>query len=170
MGHFAGYFKKKGQKPIFSIKINQIIILQIPIYKHVEARQPTVHQQPPHPPWKPPHLLQKSNKKIITNPTTTSQIKPNLSPTAEGKQISKQTHKNQPLDTQICHCQIEHPLPPNHDQNFVRPPLIDVDRCMRERDIELGEKREWVSRERREKRENKKIILLLVLSNISRWL
>ena len=63
MGHFAGYFKKKGQKPIFSIKINQIIILQISIYEHVEAHQPTVHGQPPHPPWKPTHLPKNQTKK-----------------------------------------------------------------------------------------------------------
>ena len=97
MEHFAEYFKKKGQKPIFSIKINQIIILQIPIYKHVEARQPTVHQQPPHPPWKPPHLLQKSNKKIITNPATTSQIKPRQTNIKTNPQKSTFRHPDLPL-------------------------------------------------------------------------
>ena len=84
----------------------------------------------------------------------------------QSKQISTQTHKNQPLDTQICHCQFRHPLPLDHDPNLVPPPPIDVDQCMWERETKSQVRKECDSAGRGE---NKKK-LLVVVNNMSRWL
>ena len=87
----------------------------------------------------------------------------------QSKQISTQTHKNKPLDTQICHRQFRHPLPLDHKPNLVPPPPIDVDQCMGERETESQVRKECDSAGRGERGENKKK-LLVVVNNMSRWL
>ena len=76
----------------------------------------------------------------------------------QSKQITTQTHKNQPSDTQTCQYQFRHPLPPNRDQNLVPPPPIDVDQCIWGRERESQVRIESDSAGRGKRGENKKQI------------
>ena len=81
-----------------------------------------------HPPGTSNHRTHRKNQpKNNHKPSNclTNQTKPITH--QQSKQISTETHKNQPSDTQICHCQFRHPLPLDRDQNLVPPPPIDVD-------------------------------------------